>query len=108
MRHRAKIKRSTDGCTNVVIKGGVSIKHGAKAKIKLCSSDGLHMGRRSNDAAVKDALTKSSEECALDMVQSENYASVKGAQKKLRKEEFVSSMGHVSNDAAVKDAQIMS
>ena len=40
----------------------------------------------SNDAAVKDALTTSLEECALDMVQSENYAAVKGAQIKLRKE----------------------
>ncbi len=41
MRHGAKVKIkrcSSDGCINRVIKGGVCTKHGAKKK--LCSSDG--------------------------------------------------------------------
>jgi hypothetical protein len=36
---RVKVKRcSSEGCTNIAVKGGVCIRHGAK--IKLCSSEG--------------------------------------------------------------------
>ena len=27
------------GCTNIVVRGGVCIKHGASAKVKLCSAE---------------------------------------------------------------------
>ena len=39
MKHGAKVKLcSSEGCTNIAVKGGVCMKHGAKRK--LCSSDG--------------------------------------------------------------------
>ena len=46
------------------------------------------MGQRSNDAAVKDAQIKSSEEeCAKDMGQRSKYAAKRDAQIVFRKEE---------------------
>ena len=96
------------------------------------------MVQSSNDAVVKDAQTKLSEEeyalgmgqrlirnvlaavkvvqirptkgeCARSMGQSENYAAVKGdARIKLGKEECAVGMGQSSNAAAVKDVQNMS
>ena len=39
IRHGAKVKRcSSEGCTNQAQKGGVCMRHGAK--VKLCSSEG--------------------------------------------------------------------
>ena len=39
VRHGYKIKLcSSDGCTNIVVKGGVCVKHGAK--VKQCNSEG--------------------------------------------------------------------
>ena len=41
IRHGAKVKTcSTEGCTNQVVKGGVCVRHGAKVKIKTCSQKG--------------------------------------------------------------------
>jgi hypothetical protein len=41
MRHGAKIKRcSSEGCTNIVVKGGVCVRHGAEQKKKQCSING--------------------------------------------------------------------
>ena len=41
MKHGAEVKLcSNEGCTNIVQNGGVCIRHGAKLKRKLCSSDG--------------------------------------------------------------------
>ena len=66
------------------------------------------MGQRSNYAAVKDAQIKlKKEECAKDMGQRSINVAVKDAQTMLKKEECALDMGQRSNYAAVKDAQIM-
>ena len=58
IRHGAKKKKKSykhEGCTNQAKKGGVCIRHGAKKKKKTCSHEGL--------------LTKQRrEECVSDMV----------------------------------------
>ena len=57
-------------------------------------------------APLMGALIKSrKEECAWNMVQRSNDATLKAAQIKLRKEECALSMGQRSNDAVVKDVQ---
>jgi hypothetical protein len=117
IRHGAKVKLcSSDGCTNIAVKGGVCIRHGAEKK-KRCSSEGCTkfsreecargMGHRSNDAAVKDAqIMPSKEECALNMVQKSNVAAVKDAHYMFRKEECALSMAQRRNYAAVMDVPI--
>ena len=63
-----------------------------------------------NDAAVKGARTKLSEEEFAERMGRRLYtncARLKDAQNKRNEEECALSMGQRSNDAAVKDAQIM-
>eukprot|EP00985_Skeletonema_marinoi_P006926 scaffold3028_cov109-Skeletonema_marinoi.AAC.1 len=61
---RAPIKQklcSSEGCTNIVVNGGVCVRHGAK-RVEECV---LSMEQRSNVAAAKDAqILPSKEECA--------------------------------------------
>ena len=66
--------------------------------------------RRSNDAAVRDVRTESSEEeCVLNMVprSRSNSAALKDAQTKLGEEECALGMGQKSNYVAVKDVRTM-
>jgi len=79
----------SEGCTNIVVIGGVCCRHGAKRK--LCSNQGC---------------TKQAK-CVGDMGQRRNYAEAKGAPIKLKTEESALRMEQKSNDAAVKDAQIV-
>ena len=74
MKHGAKVKLcSSEGCTNIAVKGGVCMKHVQRgnfaavtdAQIKPYGEECVRsMGLRSNDATVKDVLMESSkEEC---------------------------------------------
>ncbi len=66
-RHGAKkFKRcSSEGCTNIVVKGGVCIKHGAK-KFKRCSSEGAGVCK-------KHAETHSKKQCSSEGCTNQAY-----------------------------------
>eukprot|EP00985_Skeletonema_marinoi_P014918 scaffold7624_cov110-Skeletonema_marinoi.AAC.3 len=67
----------------------------------------LSMEQRSNDAALKDALTRRrKEECATGTGQRPNDAAAMDVQINQGKEECASDMEQRSNDAAAKDAQM--
>jgi hypothetical protein len=52
IRHGAKVKGcSSEGCTNIALKGGVCVRHGAK--VKECSTEGCSNQARSGGVCLR-------------------------------------------------------
>ncbi len=88
---------SSDGCTNIVVRGGLCIRHGAK--VKLCSIEGCTNQAKNGEVCIRHGAKVVRKRC-----------SSKGWPIKLGMEECARGMEQrmYENFAAVKDAPILS
>ena len=67
MKHGAKVKRcSVEGCKNIVVKGGVCRRHGAKKEQRRCSSEGCTNHAKKGGVCMKHGAKQTRKRCSFE------------------------------------------